>query len=295
MKINLCSDLHLEFADLVLPGGDVLIVAGDLFEAKNLQRDRYNADSELVMFEFENSNKRPDRYYRFIEEECSRKYRETILVMGNHEHYGSQFEKTADYIKSQLPDNVTLLDKSTREINGVLFVGGTMWTDVNRDDFMTHSVLKHSMSDYRYIKEFNSTNNAYHKLTTQRTMREHADTLQYFKHVLVNNREGRQLPVVMVSHHAPSTVSTKPKYKHDREMNGGYSSDLSEFILDHPEIAVWVHGHTHDRFNYCIGSTRILCNPRGYYGHEQSASEFIPRWFEVDTKHGLTNIDEWDQ
>ena len=47
-------------------------------------------------------------------------------------------------------------------------------------------------------------------------------------------------------------------------MNGGYHSDLSEFILDHPQIKLWTHGHTHHPFDYVIGETRIVCNPRGY-------------------------------
>ena len=59
-------------------------------------------------------------------------------------------------------------------------------------------------------------------------------------------------------------------------MNGAYSSDLSEFILDNPEIKVWTHGHTHDNFDYMIGSTRIICNPRGYKGYEEQAEHFDP-------------------
>jgi len=51
-------------------------------------------------------------------------------------------------------------------------------------------------------------------------------------------------------------------------MNGGYASDLSNFILDHPQIKLWTHGHMHQCFDYMIGSTRVVCNPRGYEGHE---------------------------
>jgi len=51
-------------------------------------------------------------------------------------------------------------------------------------------------------------------------------------------------------------------------MNGAYHSDLSEFILDHPQIKLWTHGHTHHPFDYMIGGTRIVCNPRGYDGYE---------------------------
>lgn len=292
MKIDLCSDLHLEFGDLTLPGGDVLIVAGDLFEAKHLQRDRYESDQDLVVFDFEDRQKRPDRYYRFIEEECSRKYRKTIMVMGNHEHYGSRLEKTAEHIRSQLPDNVELLENSTCEIDDVLFLGATLWTDLNGNDPLTHQVLTHRMNDYRCITQYDRAKDAYYKLTTRRTLEEHYNSVLYFKQVLADNQQGRKLPVVVVTHHAPSRQSIKPRYQHDREMNGGYSSDLSDMISAYPEIAAWVHGHTHDRFCYRVGSTRVLCNPRGYEGYEHCADDFRPRWFEVD-QSGLIDIDTW--
>jgi hypothetical protein len=77
---------------------------------------------------------------------------------------------------------------------------------------------------------------------------------------------------VVVGHHAPSRISTKPRYQKDVVVNGGYSSSLDDFILDHPQIRLWTHGHTHDTFDYMIGSTRIVCNPRGYAGHEEQAN-----------------------
>jgi hypothetical protein len=82
--------------------------------------------------------------------------------------------------------------------------------------------------------------------------------------------------VVVVTHHSPSKASIKPKYAGDNLMNGAYSSDLSEFILDNPQIKLWTHGHTHDVFDYMIGGTRIVCNPRGYKGYEERAEEFDP-------------------
>jgi hypothetical protein len=57
-------------------------------------------------------------------------------------------------------------------------------------------------------------------------------------------------------------------------MNGGYRSDLGDFILDRPQIRVWIHGHMHDNFDYQVGSTRVVCNPRGYSGYEQQAENF---------------------
>ena len=92
---------------------------------------------------------------------------------------------------------------------------------------------------------------------------------------------GVQEKFVVVGHHSPSKLSTKPQYEDDVIVNGAYSSDLSEFILDHPQIKVWTHGHTHHKFDYNIGSTRIVCNPRGYIDYEPDADFFELQYFEV--------------
>lgn len=59
-------------------------------------------------------------------------------------------------------------------------------------------------------------------------------------------------------------------------MNGGYASDLSEFILDNPKIKLWTHGHMHQNHDYLIGTTRVVCNPKGY--HDENKNEFDPNF-----------------
>ena len=275
MRVSVVSDLHIDFADLTLPGGDVLILSGDVCEAKSIKQAMYNP--EMVLLEHERKDRRPDRYFRFLKEECADKYRHVIYVMGNHEHYGFQYHKTYNHIKEQMPANIHLLEREAIEIDGVLFVGATLWTDMNKGDQLTLYHMKDMMNDYRQVTMLNESNGAYHRLQPEKTMADHYKTREYFKHVLEENRaSGNPKPVVVCTHHAPSKASTKPKYQHDTIMNGAYSSDLSEFILDNPEIKVWTHGHTHDNFDYQIGETRILCNPRGYKGYEQQAEDFDP-------------------
>ena len=64
-------------------------------------------------------------------------------------------------------------------------------------------------------------------------------------------------------------------------MNGGYASNLSEFILNHPEIVLWIHGHMHLPSDYLVGTTRVVANPRGYAGHEEQADKFQLKFLDI--------------
>lgn len=275
MRINVVSDLHLEFSDLELPGGDVLILSGDICEAKRVKAE-YDVNNLLNEGSPSTGNfKRSDRYTRFFHEECT-KYNKVIYVVGNHEHYGYQFHKTIPHLKDMLPANVKLLEKEQFEYEGVLFLGATLWTDMNKQDALTLMHMKEMMNDYKQVTMLNEAKSVYHRLIPQHTVDEHFKTKQHFKFFLEENRAKKNLPVVVCTHHAPSKMSTHPHYANDVIMNGAYSSDLSEFILDNPEIKLWTHGHTHDPFDYMIGETRVMCNPRGYVGYESRAHQFDP-------------------
>jgi len=116
------------------------------------------------------------------------------------------------------------------------------------------------------------------KFSPEDSVVDHKAMLQFIKDSIASRPD---MPWVVVGHHAPSKLSTKPRYEKDVMVNGAYSSDLSEFILDHPQIKVWTHGHTHHEFDYMIGSTRIVCNPRGYINYEPQADEFKLKFVEV--------------
>jgi Icc-related predicted phosphoesterase len=131
--------------------------------------------------------------------------------------------------------------------------------------------IKGAMNDYRTIENYYPDKNLYYKLTPDHTYRLHKNTLEYFKNTLAGYHDRE---VVVITHHAPSYQSIHERYRGDHHMSGGYASDLSEFILNHPQIKVWCHGHVHDFFEYRIGSTRVVCNPRGYIGYEPSAYDF---------------------
>jgi Icc-related predicted phosphoesterase len=261
MKISLVSDLHLDVSGYQdLPGGEVLILAGDICEVRSIRKD-LRSNTTLYPDGVPNKEYPCSEFFRI---ECA-KYDKVFMVMGNHESYGGCLNKTYLELAELLPSNVTLLEDQIEEYNGVMFMGATLWTDLNKGDPVTAMHLKRSMNDYKAITQFYPAKNLYHKLTPEHTAEIHHKTLQFFRTML---SEHRDKPFVVITHHAPSFSSVNEKYLYDPTMNGGYASNMDEFILDHPQIKYWFHGHMHDPVNFMIGTTQVVSNPRGYLPYE---------------------------
>ena len=298
MKIAVCSDLHLEFGDLDLENtesADVLILGGDILVAEDVKNFSYV--DEQIMAATPSMLARGERYYNFLKR-CSERFPQVVLIMGNHEHYHGDYAETANVIRSVVGEfsNVHFLDKEWRIINGVLFYGGTLWTDMNGEDPETLRQIAYMMNDYRGVK--NSTKTVQHRVPTydknntegwtfkqrpaqfrpEDSVEDHRAFLKGLDEVLTLHPN---LPTVVVGHHAPSKASTHPRYKSEFITNGAYSTNLDNYILDRRQIRLWTHGHTHEDFDYMIGTTRIVCNPRGYDGYEARADDFKLKYVEV--------------
>jgi hypothetical protein len=232
--------------------------------------------------------------------------------MGNHESYDYDIAKTYNTLKAELADlpNIHLLEKETWEHNNITFVGGTLWTDMNKSDSLTMWHCGQRMNDFRLIN--NSNRKTHHKniiyiknpdgsglplkddkgnLVIERidhyekssrwsvedSIEDHKKMLDYIKIVT----EDKSKRYVVCVHHAPSSQSIAECYKHDTLMNGAFHSDLTDFILDRPQIKLWTHGHVHNTFDYMLGETRVVCNPRGYVKYEQRAIDFELKYLEI--------------
>lgn len=283
MKIAVCSDLHLEFGDLDLhndEGADVLVLGGDILIADELTDFRYDEYESAIIPATQSVRERAKRYHDFVLR-CSERFPQVILIMGNHEHYHGDFQKSAKIIRGTFGDihNVHFLDKEWRIINGVLFFGGTLWTDMNNEDPITMSRIQFSMNDYRIVKNGIKTEDKhYSAFLPQDSVEDHFEFRRKLDEVLELHKN---LPVVVCGHHAPSKASTHPRYKAEYIMNGAYSTNLDDFILDRRQIKLWTHGHTHEDFDYMIGTTRVVCNPRGYDGYEDKAYYFKLKYVEI--------------
>lgn len=273
MKICVVSDLHLEFADVTIPnnkGVDVLVLSGDILAADEIHR---YPDTTTVPEKPSVSFLQAKRYRDFLQR-CSAAFPHVVYVAGNHEFYHGKFPDAIDYLKAEATrfPNVYFLEMNHVVIQDVTFLGGTLWTDMNKGDPHTLHAVQDMMNDFHVIRNSQA---GYTKFRPAHAVNRHRDTVNYINKMV----EGRlDEKFVVVGHHAPCTLSIHENHKNDHLMNGAYASDLSNIILDRPQIKLWTHGHTHYSFDYMLDDTRIVCNPRGYEPYEPNISwdpEFV--------------------
>ena len=269
MKIKLVSDLHLEFSDINIKNDqnyDVLILGGDIMIAEELYDHPtvdFNPWTAGAVADLGRKQERVQRFRDFLKR-CSFQFPHVVYVAGNHEFYHGKWNRTLTVLSDECAKfpNVYFMEAGCKKIDDVTFIGGTLWTDMNQGDPVTLHSVRDMMNDFRVIKK---ELEGYTNLKPADTVVRHRHMLGYIKQIVAEKHDEK---FVVVGHHAPSKISTHENYKDQFLMNGAYSSDLSEFIMDRPQIKLWTHGHTHHPFDYVIGETRIVCNPRGYEGYE---------------------------
>lgn len=248
MRILQMSDLHLEFEDFrPTEDADMLMLNGDICVADILNRTK---DSKYFY--------QKERFLKFFEY-CANKYEHVLYIAGNHESYSGRLDKTIPTLRDSLPDRITILNNTCIDIEGIRFIGGTLWTDCNNKNPLTEYYLKGYMTDFKIIKYKDGP--IYRKLTPFDTANLHAASVRSIKELSSGSDR-----VVVMSHHAPSRMSIHSSYSDSmyEQSNFGYYSDLDNLIIDNPQIELWTHGHMHNSFDYNIGNTRIVCNPKGY-------------------------------
>jgi len=189
-----------------------------------------------------------------------------ISIAGNHEFYGrrivdshyKKLEQKAEQLGSVFLQNNTYFYH--KEDENIRVIGATLWTDfeLNGDGFIAKMRAKMHLNDYNQIY-----GGIQRFITPEEILMEHTKSREYIRSILNTPFKGK---TVIVTHHAPSRLSIPERFKFDK-CNAAYASNFESWFYDY-DIDLWVHGHTHDSFDYTINKTRVICNPRGYLGHE---------------------------
>ena len=235
MKIQFCSDLHLEFANNrdwlkqhpIIPKGDVLIVAGDTYY---MERDFSQLD--------------------FIEK-VAQDFEYVYLIPGNHEYYGGFDISTAlkPFFK-EIRENVFLVNNYTIVLNNTRLIFSTMWSKIQRNVMEVMC----GMTDFRAIKYKGE------KFTVN-----HFNEIHEAAFTFISKEVKKAGKKIVITHHLPSNACNIEEYK-GSVLNEAFCVDKTQFILDH-DIDYWVYGHSHRNIkDFKIGKTTMVTNQLGYVG-----------------------------
>ncbi len=237
MHLHILSDIHLEHAPFVPPhtSADVVILAGDT-----------HPGSKGIFWAMETFPGTP-----------------VLYILGNHEYYGEAMPSHILKLKMlALGSNVRVLENDALTIGDVVFLGCTLWTDFELfgNPRVAGYYATESMTDYRKIR----ISPDYRWLRSVDTAGIHFSSRRWLTGQFDQHRGEK---MVVVTHHAPSKKSLPEGYEDDI-LNAAYASDLNEFV-ENSGASLWVHGHLHKPKDYFLGSTHVICNPRGY-PHEEN-------------------------
>lgn len=250
MKLHILSDLHLGFQGMEKPDtdADVVVLAGDIARPQE-------AAAWALGFG-----------------------KPVLYVMGNHEFYGSSIQDATRELRQLCHGTpIHVLDDRSVVIRGVRFLGSTLWTDFRlfgEGDRRTRAMAEAQrfMRDFSRIRIGMPPADAV--LTPQHTADLFASHARWLEEELSKPHAG---PTVVITHHAPSPSSIHPRFA-GSPLNACFVSH-AEHLLDARRVQLWIHGHTHDSFDYLLNGTRVVCNPRGYA--KDGANEnplFNPLW-----------------
>lgn len=255
LKLWIWSDLHLEldpwWFPKRLPRADVAVVAGDVHRA-------------------------PDSIAWLVRQLDAGvlKVRRIVYVPGNHEYYRREMTEALSRARDAARTfGIDLLDMDEVVIDGVRFLGGTLWTDYALDGDVRAATAAcfARMSDHKLIEVEEAGRTRLLRTDDAREM--YRAYVEWFERKLRTAHPG---PTVCVTHHGVSRGSIRDKFE-GNPTNPGFASDLS-WLIDRYQPELWCHGHTHASADYRLGRTRVVCNPKGYGspGFEENPA-FKPR------------------
>lgn len=171
--------------------------------------------------------------------------RPVLWVPGNHEYYGGSVEGVGKVFEGLREKGLKVLEEGVAHIEGRRFLGTTLWFP-----YEGRTGSEGYLGDFRMIGGFREW--------VGEKARAAVDFL---------TREVRAGDVV-ITHHLPHRLSVAERFK-GHPLNRYFLHDLSGFV-EGCGADLWVHGHTHDSFDYRVGRTRVLCNPAGYLRYEEN-------------------------
>lgn len=248
MKIQYCSDLHLEFpenkaflkANPLTPVGDILVLAGDIVPFAILEKHNDFFDYIADHFKF------------------------TYWIPGNHEYYYSDITQRSGAFSENIRSNVLLLNNQVVILEKTRFIFSTLWSRISP---VYQFQIERSINDFHLIKHDG------YRFSADHFNQLHSESLSFIQFVLEQSYAGT---TVVATHHMPTFLNYPLKFKGD-VLNEAFAVELSEFI-ETTKPDYWLFGHVHINVPASkIGDTRLLTNQLGYVKYNEHAAFCIDK------------------
>ena len=246
MRLLVLSDLHVEVAPY---SARAAAIADDAYDAVVLAGDIHNGETAL----------------RWARDSfpCHR----IVQIAGNHEFYDSRYDACLARLRATAAElGIDFLENDRCEIDGVEFLGCTLWTDFRlfeREGRAHHlspeaamQANQRLMADYFAIGVDDPVQGP-RSFAPADAARLHRQSRRWLADALARPARGAR---VVVTHHLPSWRSVVPRYA-DSVSNAAFASDVDDLVA---RADLWIHGHTHSSQHYAIGGCTVVSNPRGY-------------------------------
>jgi predicted phosphohydrolase len=237
LRIKVESDIHIDFEGHFpkLDDVDLYILPGDVGE--DVRGLRFCKE---LLIKYPNLN--------------------IIHVPGNHEYYrGNKYTlEKIDAILSEESFNTLryhYLQNSSVVLQGIKFIGATLWTDFNNMDPVDMVTAQTIMGDFKAIR---TKEGGYSRLLPNKVVRLHKRSREY----IFNELERSEEPCIVVTHHKPYRSEYNdlaPAYEVDMDESFDNCNNLPKY---------WFYGHTHKSEVYLCDRFReevtFISNCKGY-------------------------------
>jgi predicted phosphohydrolase len=252
MKVQYCSDLHLEFPENrafikqhpLIPVGEILLLAGDILPFALLNK--------------------PCDFFDFV----SDNYEKIYWIPGNHEYYQYDMKDVSDPLNEKIKENLFLVDNQSVKIKDVNFIFSTLWSHIGEQ---SRWKIQQSVSDFFVIKN-NGSN-----LTALEFNELHKKSLTFLETALSEHHDEKN---VVVTHHVPTLMNYPEQYK-SSPINEAFAVELFE-LISNANISNWIYGHHHANTRpFNISNTQMLTNQLGYVRHNENKLFQRDLFFEI--------------
>ncbi len=252
LRLNILSDLHLGQGGLALPqtDADIVVLAGDISRPQQAAAWASGFDKPV------------------------------LYVPGNHEFYGSSISNTVAQMRHYARETpIQILDNQQVVIGGVRFLGSTLWNDFNLygKGPQREQAIAEALKFIRDFVRIQSDQDPSACLSPDELETLFQRNCAWLEDSLNTPFDG---PTVVITHHAPSTKSIHPRFEGSL-INTCFVSD-SEHLMGSDRVVLWIHGHTHDSYDYSVKGTRVVCNPRGYAKEGVNENPFFNAELTID-------------